>query len=252
MSDTVLDVTSPEQLTTVQAMRALVMENMRRAPRSNQAEIGSSEVGAPCDRKIAHRLAFGKSGNVDPGSFRPQVGTWAHAGIGELFVGPRWLKDVRVEVPVRGTIDLYDVTTRTVVDFKFQGVTSLKNARAGKFSETYRVQLDCYGAGMRALGMPVDKVALWCLPSGGSLDDAVYAEWDHDPRRAWVAKLRVESLRYDIERGDPEMIVRAQAVADDYCGASCGAFAAGMCRGYAIESNGGEPVAGTLGLTIEA
>lgn len=235
-------------------LRLMVLDYMARAPRSNQAAIGSSEVGAPCDRKLAHRLAYGKTGaKNDPSAFRPLIGTWAHAGMDLITAGnPDWMTNVKVATPFPGTIDAYCVSTRTIVDYKFQGVTSLKNARKGVFSDTYRVQLDAYGVGMRALGFPVERVALWCLPSGGSLDDGVYAEFPHEPMRAWRAKLRIEQLAWErdqaVPRGELEEFVRAQDVADNYCGPSCGAFAAGMCSGFQVETKG--IVTGSLGLTI--
>lgn len=241
-----------EPMSTLEAMRAVIFDRMARAPRSNQAAVGPSELGG-CERKLGHRLAYGKSGQVrDSSSWRPQVGTFVHAGLGAWFSGaPRWIADMKVGQPAPGTLDLYDTSTATIVDFKVVGITTLKDAKAGRVAEKYRVQLALYGLGVLELGMPVKTLALWFLPSGGVLDDAIYHEIEFTPELVALATRAVERrdrLKYSL-RVSPDVrgFIESLEVADDYC-SSCPVRAAGMCAGFAIETQG--IVAGSLGLTI--
>lgn len=251
MNATLHDMSSPEEsLTTLEAMRSVIFDKMARAPRSNQVAVGPSELGG-CERRLGHRLAYGKSGRVrDSSSWRPQVGTFVHAGLGDWFSNsPRWIADMKVGHPAAGTLDLYDTVAATIVDFKVVGATTLKEARLGRVSEKYRVQLALYGLGVLELGLPVRTLALWFLPSGGTLDEAIYHELDFTPELIALATRAVERrdrIKYSLKISDPDTVLATLTIADEHCS---GCPARGThCEGFQVETKG--IIAGSLGLTI--
>jgi hypothetical protein len=93
----------------------------------------------------------------------------------------RWAAEVKVtpHPDHPGTADLYDAWEQAVVDHKVLGATSLAKVKspAGP-SRKYRVQLILYGAGFRALGLPVRRVVLAAYPRTASTLDGMYV-WDH-------------------------------------------------------------------------
>jgi len=180
-------------------------------------------------------MIFGaKDRREDASAWRPQVGTFGHRGLAEWFgTGQsyygherRWMTDVRVTSPVAGTLDLYDREHGgVVVDFKFVGITTLKAARKGQISDKYRAQLALYGLGMVQAGYDVKTLALWFLPSAGSLDDACYVEWPYDEKVAWAAVAKRDRIQACIsearaEGADPASILSVMSTTSDYCG-SC-------------------------------
>lgn len=266
---------NPDELTfasdpvvpTEQAMRALILAKMADSTRSAQAAPGPSEIGG-CERRLAHRMVYGaKDRREDASAWRPQVGTFGHTGLAGWF-GPqrtedfntlrdglmaqgepsRWMPDVRVTSPIAGTLDLYDRATSTVIDFKFVGITTLKAARKGQISDKYRTQLALYGLGMAQAGHDVKTLALWFLPSAGSLDDAHYEEWSYDERVAWAAVAKRDRIAAVIsearaEGSDPASILPLMSTTEDYC-RSCPALGA-HCSGAK-----GDVKPGSLGLEL--
>jgi hypothetical protein len=164
------------------------------APRSLQAEIGPSEVGTPCPRRLAYKLAGAPEHNHrDP--WRPTVGTATHGWIADALAAhnlkthsgygfSRYLIECMVSVGeingrvITGHADCYDRVTCEVVDWKIVGATTLRDAkRAGAheiFKPGYRVQAHLYGAGFRNRGLPVHAVNVAYLPASGELRDAVW------------------------------------------------------------------------------
>ncbi len=199
-------------------------------PRSAQEEVGPSEIGG-CERRLGYRLAFGRAEERDPDSrWRPQVGTFVHAGLAEAFVRDnllrgsesQWLVEWRVQAPVPGTADLVDTHDRKVIDFKITGDTTRKRAARGDVDESYQVQLDLYALGLNQAGIPVDSVALCMLPASGSLADAVWYERPHDSARAWAAVARLRKLQGRVaalhaEGGDPAAFLAGLQATDDHC-----------------------------------
>lgn len=110
---------------------AAVREGIDAHPRSGQTELGPSEIGTPCNRWLAHRLAGTPHTGLTKPPWRQAVGTavheqfsvWLHRWNAEH--GVRWLTDIRVQVgelydgrPIYGTLDALDLITATVVDLK--------------------------------------------------------------------------------------------------------------------------------------
>ncbi len=213
-----------------QQLMSVVDHGMRGHERSKQSMIGPSELGTPCERKLAHRLAFGKH-EREP-SWRPTVGTAVHAWL-DAAVGrnperlddgsPRWLAEKRVIVgqlggnPIKGTSDLFDARDGVVCDWKAVGITTLKKARAGVVSDTYRGQVMMYGLGMEAAGFVVNKVGVMFLPTSGELGDSVWREWAYDRELALGLIARAERISALLTIAPADKVMGIMETADDWC-----------------------------------
>ncbi|USC16982.1 PD-(D/E)XK nuclease family protein [Rhodococcus sp. 11-3] len=160
-------------------LRAMIWNGYMSIPRHNQVELGPSEIGDGCARKLAY-LTFakehGKPNFVDP--LPSLTGTALHT-IFDEFAGQmneklgwnRWEheREVFPAEGFHGHCDLYDHETKTVVDWKNLGKASsdkmLKNGPRG----TYRGQLHTYGLGYERAGFEVKNVAICVMPVGSLL-----------------------------------------------------------------------------------
>jgi hypothetical protein len=168
-------------------LRRVVHEHAASRPRQLQVHLGPSELGTPCDRQVAGKLARVSATNhvVDP--WASIVGTAVHAWLAEAFTADnarhnlrRWVAEQRV-VPHPdhpGTADLYDAQEQAVVDHKCLGETSMAKVRDPDGPPIhYQVQLIMYGAGYRAMGLPVKRVALAAYPRTSHTLDGMYV-WE--------------------------------------------------------------------------
>lgn len=168
-------------------------------PRSQQIEIGPSELGNPCSRALLHAL----HGDKQPGGggkWLATIGTAVHAWLEEQFTPlPRYTTEMTVPVgtvagqPILGHVDLYDLPTATVVDWKVLGPDSLL-AHAVDPGPQYITQLHLYGLGVAALGLPVRQVLLLMLPRNGALRMRRWWADDWRPDIARQALARAEGL----------------------------------------------------------
>ena len=171
-----------EQL--VADLDAAIEHGIRTQPRSLQRRIGPSEMGIPCDLRIAYRLLGTPECNpvVRRLPWKPFVGTAMHAAIATIAesanmadpsydqAGPRYLIEHRVPIAqvggedIDGSCDLYDRLTATVLDWKIVGGAQLRRYKADGPGEQYRTQVHLYGYGWRRRGYPVRHVAIYFLP----------------------------------------------------------------------------------------
>lgn len=169
-------------------LRKVITTHAEHAPRSQQVHLGPSELGSACDRQVVAKLAgAGRTNHVsDP--WPSIVGTSVHAWLASAFEAEnarerimRWVTEVHVTPALGydGHADLYDAAEGAVIDHKVLGATSLaKVKKPGGPSRRYQVQLLLYGAGFRALGMPVKRVVLAAYPRTAATLDGMYI-WDH-------------------------------------------------------------------------
>lgn len=189
-------------------MRSELLERIKYAnansQRSLQSELGPSEVGTPCDRRIAMRMAGVRKVNRSSDPWAAIVGTSIHAWLqsalemdNERYVHsrkpPRWMMEVGVQPDpiLRGKSDLYDTHTRTVIDWKTMGDTAERKLLENGPSVGYRTQIQIYGLGFYRAGYPVENVALMFLPRSGMLGSARYFQWPFSPAEAQAAIERV-------------------------------------------------------------
>jgi hypothetical protein len=206
-------------------------------PRSLQRTIGPSEIGTPCLRKLGLKLSGAPT--RERAAWRPTVGTAVHTWLADTFMRAnealghsRYLIETTVEVgevdgvTVRGSADLYDRATATVVDWKIVGPTTLKKVKASGVSDVYRTQVQLYGNGFVRRGAPVDTVAVMFLPVSGDLRDALYRPMPYDPNIASMALTRADAIAYAIRLAGPERMIPELERVTDYC-ASCDYFTPG-------------------------
>lgn len=160
------------------------------SPRSEQRAIGLSEVGHVCPRRLAYRsLELPRFNPTDP--MRAMVGSGVHhelAGIFTRLSGSSGRYLVEHFVSYRGhpgTVDLYDRTSQTVIDWK---VTTLKRLQHIRYVNgplpQYVVQVNGYAAGLADDGEEPKRVAIAYLAQDGSLDDTYV--WRADVDRSIV------------------------------------------------------------------
>lgn len=170
-------------------------------PRALQTAIGCSSVGTVCDRKLGYMmLGTPKFRSSDSSGWMASIGTAVHTYLETIFSAlssdyymtetPITVKHQDMEIP--GTVDLYNKQFNTVVDFKIVGTSSLNNARKGRVSRQYAVQVQLYALGLQQAGYKVDKVAILFLPRNGELTESVFYETTFDPQ---VARLAIDRLR---------------------------------------------------------
>jgi hypothetical protein len=213
-----------------QLIKDMISDHMARHERSLQSEIGVSEVGTPCVRKLVYKLGGMPETNERKNSWRPTVGTAVHAWLAEACLAynatydiERFLVERSVSpgeidgVPLTGHGDVYDVASKTVLDWKVVGPTTLKDVRAHGPSITYRVQIHGYGEGFSALGHEVETVAIVYLPSNGELSDMVY--WSEPFQPAIIARAlsRATHLVQAAKLIGWGELARLSFTATDYC-----------------------------------
>lgn len=171
-----------------EALAAELRDVVRRASdgsaRSQQRHLGPSEIGHPCDRQVAGKLAGFPSTNHVSDPWPSVVGTAVHAWMADAFTAdnPRWLAENRVtphpEHP--GTADLLDLQDGTLVDHKVLGKTTYGKLRKDGPSRTYFVQTLLYRRGfILALDIPIPRVAIAAWPRTTSNLSDLYV-WGHD------------------------------------------------------------------------
>ena len=165
-------------------LKAFIESGAEAHPRHQQVELGPSEVGHPCMRKIVYGLLQTPRTNPVVDWLPSEVGVAGHDrwqkhaerdNARRVAEGKhiRWLTEHRVEVRpgLSGSSDLFDLETNTVIDHKFLGASTMESIRRGP-SEAYRRQVHLYGRGFQRLGLKVDRVAIAAWPRGGQLKHA--------------------------------------------------------------------------------
>lgn len=169
-------------------LRGVITRQATLAPRSQQVHLGPSEIGARCDRQVVGKLVGAARTNHVSDPWPSICGTAVHAWLAQAFEDDnardnmlRWVTETRVKPhPLYpGSADLYDAQEQAVVDHKVLGASSLSKIKSPSGpSRRYRVQLLLYGAGFRALGLPVKRVVLAAYPRTAATLDGMYV-WDH-------------------------------------------------------------------------
>jgi hypothetical protein len=177
--------------------------------RSAQVTMGPSEMGTPCDRRLA--LSLMRMPPVNPGGdgWAAFVGTCIHAGLEGMFMwadagSGRFAVEQRLEfgsvfVP-KGTADLIDRMLFMVLDHKCQGRWSRNKLKTQGLSPTYKVQAHVYAHGARLRGEKIEKIAIISWPRDeASLDDLYVHVEDYDPLIVKKAFERVEHIGAEVE-----------------------------------------------------
>lgn len=187
---------------TVEEMRDVLANLDGSRARSQQTRLGPSELGTPCQRQIAMKLVGVVRQPEDKRPpWAPMQGTALHALMEEALhfhnrqLGrQRWLVEETLTVdpglpgvdPITGHGDAYDLDYDTVVDWKYTGVTALREVKrktipnAELVKPDYRVQAHLYGRGHERAGRKVRYVRLVFLARSHDYSDS--AEWTEEYR----------------------------------------------------------------------
>lgn len=193
-----------------------IADHLANAPRTLQKQVGPSELGTPCARRLAYRMARVPVVNDRGVAWKPAVGSAVHVFLADVFceanrglASPRWLTEVTVEVgeiagvPVRGSADLFDRVTATVVDFKVVGVASLRSMKASGPGVQYRAQFHLYARGLIRRGVEVDRVAMLELSQNGEFAEAVWWSEPYDEQVALDALRRADAIAALVQAAGP-------------------------------------------------
>lgn len=208
-------------------------------PRSLQKSIGPSEVGHPCDRRIAMSIMEEPKLNEDNDPLPSVTGKAIHMwylGVDDFegviekwneYIGYERFFTERKVYPrpgLSGSCDLYDTETKFVIDLKNPGWGSLSKYKKADYpGQQYEIQLQDYGLGYANAGYEVKRVAIFALPRGGNLKDAWWWSTPFNPDLAHAAHLRLDEItllaaELDVEN-HPERynLIRATPQFCDWC-----------------------------------
>lgn len=212
--------------------------------RSLQKEIGPSEVGSPCPRKVLFGMLQVPKRNLSaPPKLKAYIGQGAHKMLERMldkynlqhntsygFQERFYIEEV-VQVgeiagdPLIGHCDVYDRVTCTVIDWKTVGPTMLKNYRANGPGPQYEIQAHLYGRGWATYrGLPVDHVMLIFLPRQGELKDAYIWHAKYDEQIALDALARCDGFATAVEMLGGDSVLQMLPAVEDHCG-DCDWFA---------------------------
>lgn len=188
----------------IDELRGVVRAHEKSRPRSMQVSIGPSEAGTECDRRLAYRMLQVSASNTSSDPWAAIVGTSVHAWLDTAFLAQndrdgveRWACDLKVQLGdyMRGSVDLYDKKTGTVIDHKVLGASTLKKFKADGPSEQYRTQVHLYACGLRLAGANVQNVAIAAWSRTGQLKDALWWSEPYDEARVERTLARLDALR---------------------------------------------------------
>lgn len=222
---------APEASALKRLLSDIVIWNERTAPRSVQKTIGPSEIGNPCDRRIAYRIAATSPTNVWSDPWPAIVGTAIHAWLEKAVNrfqdhhhNQDWLTELRVHPDplVQGSSDAFHVPTGTVVDYKTTNADTMRKLRKGDPpSPGYITQINLYGLGHERAGRLVKNVALVYYPRSGWLDDAFVWHAPYDKSIAERALARLYQIGFQLLdmdiRNHPERFSDVPASPGDSC-----------------------------------
>lgn len=210
-------------------LSAVILAHIERHPRSLQVELGPSEIGTECARKLAYKVAGVAPVNDSGAPWFPTIGTAVHTWLeGALHADNvehrtnRYWTETTVRVgeingqPVIGHADVYDRETGTVVDWKIIGTRQLAKYKADGPGRQYRSQAQLYGRGFVALGMPVNTVGIYFLPRADLFDRGFFWSERYDEQVALDALTRAEAIVKLVAACGVKAIGMVPT-ADDYC-----------------------------------
>ncbi|MFE7797022.1 hypothetical protein [Nocardia sp. NPDC057440] len=198
--DDLLDVEGIPDRELLEDLKQVILQADALKPRSLQKALGPSEVGHPCERRLAYGTVAARKNNLAPmerglnrfnDPLAAIIGTAMHTWLeeavrlaNEALGRVRWIPEQKVEIRpgLSGTCDLYDVDTRSVLDWKVPGADRHKHYVTYGPGEVYEAQAHLYGAGyIQQYGLPVEKVGIVFLSRTGGLRNTHLWRADYNP-----------------------------------------------------------------------
>lgn len=226
---------------------ALIADGLVNSPRSRQREIGPSEAGSPCHRRIGYKMAGTPAVNESGVAWKPAVGTAVHAMFADIVAraeadragtdlyGQRWHVEQRVSageygpdgVTLDGNCDLFDAWTGTSIDWKFTTRSQIRSHyRPHGPGDQYRTQAHLYGYGWARAGHPVAHVAVVFLTRDGEYTDRYVWHEPYDEQVALGALDRLSQTAHLLRDLGPDVALPLLPVAESFC-SNCPWFARG-------------------------
>lgn len=194
-----------------------IREYDKSRPRSQQKHLGPSEIGAPCTRQLAMKLAGVEPCNETADPWFPIIGTAVHAWLATALDwyqynrlgctpdAPRFIIEQRVHADseggysTSGSTDVYDTLHDRVVDWKIVGKNTMNKVEKGQTPEEkagpqYHVQGMTYGKGWAQRGFQVKSVMIAFLPRSNFLHKMKLVEMPFRPEVADAAQLRLAAI----------------------------------------------------------
>ena len=201
----------------------LIREHDANRPRSRQVDVGPSQLGDVCTRKLAYHALRLPHAQRERDILPAWVGTQAHEGMREIVHAKRWegwQAELEVEIPGHGVVahvDAYHEPSGLVVDWKFVSDASLRKYRA-TMSAQYRAQVQLYGYAISStLLLPVRDVAVVLIPRNGPLSGVhVWAE-PYDERVALDALRRWTNIRTVVDAYGVDALAKMPTHPDAHC-----------------------------------
>jgi hypothetical protein len=207
-----------------EAFAGLIKQAAAAASRSQQVDMGPSEAGEPCIRRLAYKILDWHKPNgrhLDP--WAAVQGTAIHAWLADVFraendrlgrerylveqrVQPVTDADARLGLPgsLAGSCDLFDRDTRLVTDWKLTSPDRLRHYAAEGPGERYRIQAHLYGRGLANAGEQVTAVSIAFLPRATFLYGIHVWSEPYDAAVAEAAFRRLAAIRDALIALDPE------------------------------------------------
>ncbi len=150
------------------------------SPRSLQTDLGPSELGSPCDRRLGYRMAAVGKCNRKFDPWAAIVGTAIHSWLEKAVDdwcaahdSVDWIteKELRISDVITSHVDLLKVSRGTIIDHKTGGPEVMKKVRKDGPPIGYKIQTMVYGYAYEQAGYKINKVALVFYPRSGWLKD---------------------------------------------------------------------------------
>ena len=186
-------------------LKIALVENDKARDRSQQTELGASSVGG-CRRQAWQIIHQKPKTNFQTESLAAIIGTALHATIAESMknidsFGDDFLIEEGFSTPdLKGHIDLYIKSTKTIVDWK----TSTKKKLAAFPSPQQIMQVNLYGYLLVANGYEVDNVSLVCIPRDGVMADVKVWQQPYNPEIAQEGLAWIRDLQETLTPPEPE------------------------------------------------
>lgn len=171
--------------------------------RSQQTELGASELGGECLRKLGYRIADQPPVNNENDPWPAIVGTAIHEWLEKVVLRyeqthtlGRWKTEMTVHPNdyVKGHTDLYDTKLHTVIDYKTAGTEKMREIRKGNIPADYIQQVNLYALGHLRAGRRVENVALIFFPRSGWLSGTYVWSAPFDRKLAEAALEKVNKV----------------------------------------------------------
>jgi hypothetical protein len=194
-----------------QHLTDMILWAEKQNPRASQANIGPSEIGDPCDRRIGYRLAQIPACNKDFDPWAAVMGTAVHTWLDNAVTA--WSKEhgstdwatetaLAINEFVDGHSDLYWRAFETVIDWKTAGPDVMRKIKKDGPPPGYIIQAHIYGYGYEQKGWPVQRVALAFLSRAGWLRDMFIWSAPYDRSIAENAINRLYQIAHEVVSKD--------------------------------------------------